>query len=57
MQIDAGYFYFKSKKNEKIIWFIPISTKVNKYKKIYENKIKKQIKLGKKPSIDTIVFG
>ena len=57
MQIDAGYFCFKSKKNEKIIWFIPISTKVNKYKKIYENKIKKQIKLGKKPSIDTIVFG
>ena len=33
MQIDAGYFYFKSKKNEKIIWFILISTKVNKYKK------------------------
>ena len=51
------YFCFKSKENDKIIWFIPISTKVEKYQKIYENKIQKQKKLGKKPSIDTIVFG
>ena len=51
------YFCFKSKENDKIIWFVPVSTKVNKYKKIYENKIQKQIKLGKNPSIDTIVFG
>ena len=51
------YFCFKSKENDKIIWFIPISTKVEKYQKIYENKIEKQKKLGKKPSIDTIVFG
>ena len=28
-----------------------------KYQKIYNNKIQKQIKLGKRPSIDTIVFG
>lgn len=51
------YFCFKSKENDKIIWFIPVSTKVDKYKIIYNNKINKQIKLGKKPSIDTIVFG
>ena len=51
------YFCFKSKENDKIIWFIPVSTKIEKYKRIYENKIQKQIKLGKKPSIDTIIFG
>lgn len=51
------YFCFKSKENEKIIWFIPVSTKVDKYKKIYDKKIETQKKLGKKPAIDTIVFG
>ena len=51
------YFCFKSKENDRIIWFIPVSTKIDKYKKIYKNKIEKQIKLGKKPSVDTIVFG
>ena len=39
------------------IYAIPISTKVEKYRKIYYNKIQKQIKLGKRPMIDTIVFG
>lgn len=51
------YYCFKRKNNDKIIWFIPVSTKVEKYKNIYNKKIEKQIKLGKKPSIDTIVFG
>ena len=51
------YYCFKSKSNDKIIWFIPVSTKVEKYEQIYNNKIQKQIKLGKKPSIDTLVFG
>ena len=51
------YYCFKSKENDKIIWFIPVSTKISKYKNIYDNKIQKQIKLGKTPSIDTIVFG
>ena len=51
------YYCFKSIENDKIIWFIPISTKVDKYKKIYDKKIQKQIELGKTPSIDTIVFG
>lgn len=41
------YYCFKSKENDKIICFIPVSTKINKYKKIYDNKIQKQIKLGK----------
>ena len=51
------YYCFKSTKYDKIIWFIPVSTKIDKYKKVYENKLHKQIKLGKTPSVDTIVFG
>ena len=51
------YFCFKSKKYDNIIWFIPVSTKIEKYQKIYNNKIQKQMKLGKKISVDTIVFG
>ena len=51
------YFCFKSKEYNNIIWFIPVSTKTEKYEKIYNKKIQKQIKLGKNPSIDTIVFG
>ena len=35
------YYCFKSKENDRIIWFIPVSTKIDKYKKIYDNKIKK----------------
>ena len=41
------YYCFKSKENEKIIWFIPVSTKIDKYEKIYNNKIQKQKELGK----------
>ena len=51
------YYCFKSKSYDNIVWFIPVSTKIEKYQKIYNNKIEKQIKLGKRPSIDTIVFG
>ena len=51
------YYCFKSKTYDDIIWFIPVSTKIEKYQKIHNYKIQKQIKLGKKPSIDTIVFG
>ena len=51
------YYCFKSKTYDDIIWFIPVSTKIEKYQKIYNYKIQKQIKLGKKPSIDTMVFG
>ena len=45
------YYCFRDYNNDKIIWFIPISSKVDKYKKIYEYKIKKYKK------VDTIVFG
>ena len=31
--------------NDEIIWFVPISSKVDKYKTIYENKKKKQKKV------------
>lgn len=47
------YFCFRDRKNKEIIWFIPISTKYNKYKEIYD---KKKIKVGKKP-VYNFVFG
>ena len=39
------YFCFTDPENSKIIWFVPISSKVDKYKTIYENKKKKQKKV------------
>lgn len=45
------YYCFKQKQEDRIIWFIPISSKVEKYKKIYINKLKRYKK------VDTIVFG
>ena len=36
------YYCIKSKKYDNIIWFIPVSTKIEKYKKIYDSKIQKQ---------------
>jgi len=36
------YFCFRDKFNKKIIWFVPISTKYDKYKRIYEYKKQKQ---------------
>lgn len=35
------YFCFYDEKDKDILWFIPVSTKVEKYKKIYEEKKKK----------------
>ena len=49
------YYCFKNEKYDDIIWFVPVSTKVEKYQKIYNKKVEKQIKLGKNPSIDTII--
>lgn len=46
------YYCIKSKKYDNIIWFIPVSTKIEKYKKVYDSKIQKQIKLGKNPSVN-----
>ena len=34
------FYCFRDKKFEKLIWFIPISSKVEKYKKIYNKKMK-----------------
>lgn len=45
------YYCFKDKDNDKLIWFIPISSKIEKYKKIYN------YKLNKYGKVDTIVFG
>ncbi|MCI8965231.1 MAG: hypothetical protein HFJ43_02610 [Clostridia bacterium] len=39
------YFCFSDFENEEIIWFVPISSKVEKYKKIYENKKKSRKKV------------
>lgn len=47
------YFCFRDRKNKKIIWFVPISTKYEKYKKIYENK---KLKSGNRP-VYNFVFG
>ena len=47
------YFCFRDRKNKEIIWFVPISTKYEKYKKLYEIK---KAKVGKKP-VYNIVFG
>ena len=35
------YFCFRDKRNKKIIWFVPITSKVEKYKTIYNRKKKK----------------
>lgn len=45
------YYCFKDAVEENIFWFLPISSKVEKYKIIYEEKKKKY---GK---VDNIVFG
>lgn len=45
-----NYFCIKMENNE-IMWFIPMSSKINKYKAIVEDKIKKYKKC------DTIVIG
>ena len=39
------YFCFNDPENEAIIWFVPISSKVDKYKVIYENKKKTRKKV------------
>ena len=51
------YYCFKITEFPEFIWFVPVSTKVEKYKKIYLNKLKKQVELGKNLAVDTLVFG
>ena len=45
------YYCFEDDKNKELFWLIPISSKIEKYKKIYEYKLNK---FGK---VDTLVFG
>lgn len=45
------YFCFNDVENEEIIWFVPISSKIDKYKIIYENKKKVRKK------VHNFVFG
>lgn len=45
------YYCFKDLKNSDILWFIPISSKVEKYSKIYNYKLQKY------KIVDNIVFG
>lgn len=47
------YFCFKDRQNKEIVWFVPISTKYDKYKRIYDTK---KLKSGKKP-VYNFVFG
>ena len=47
------YFCFRDRKNKEIIWFVPITTKYDKYKKIYENK---KLKSGNR-TVYNFVFG
>lgn len=47
------YFCFRDRKNKEIIWFVPISTKYEKYKELYE---KKKSKSGKR-KVYNFVFG
>ena len=47
------YFCFRDRKDEKIIWFVPISTKYEKYKKICESKKEK----SQKKEVYNFVFG
>ena len=47
------YFCFRDRKDKEIIWFVPISTKYDKYKKIYEEK---KIKNGNR-LVYNFVFG
>lgn len=47
------YFCFRDRREKEIIWFVPISTKYDKYKKIYDNK---KLKVGNRP-VYNFVFG
>lgn len=51
------FYCFKDIRIDYLYWFIPISSKVSKYKEIYNKKIKKQLENKKKPIVDTLVFG
>ena len=45
------YYCFKDNRDNGLLWFIPVSSKLEKYKEIYDKKIRKYKR------VDTIVFG
>lgn len=45
------FYCFRDSSNHDLIWFVPISSKIDKYKKIYDKKLKNT------GVVDTIVFG
>ncbi len=45
------FYCFNDKKYENLIWFIPISSKLEKYERIYKKKMKRT------KIVDTIAFG
>lgn len=45
------FYCFRDSSNLDLIWFVPISSKIDKYKKIYDKKLKNT------GVVDTIVFG
>ncbi len=51
------FYCFKDSSIDDLFWFIPISSKVLKYKEIYDKKVTKQIKNKKVIHVDTFVFG
>ena len=52
------FYAFKDKKNPMILWCVPISSRVEKYKRIYNQKLDRQRERGTKaPKCNTIRFG
>ena len=52
------FYAFPDNKNEEIFWCVPISSKVEKYKRIVNSKIQRQIEKNiAKPECNTIRFG
>ena len=52
------FFAFRDSKDKDILWCVPISSKVEKYKIIADKKVSKQIKRGAvNPTCETIRFG
>jgi len=52
------FYAFGDKKNPLIFWCVPISSKIEKYRQIYDHKLARQRERGNKaPKCNTIRFG
>lgn len=51
------FYCFKDSILHDLFWLIPISSKVEKYKRIYDRKVQRQIENNKNINVDTLVFG